>query len=74
MVKVLPLLSSTEWLGRSWLHRQALALPLSLPAAYKGDPSNKSIMRLWTYFISLTADETVIEFCPYVGTFASTEK
>lgn len=74
MVKVLPLLLSTEWLEESWLHRQALALHLSLAAAYMGDPSNKSIVQLSTYFISLATDETVIEFCPYVGTFPSMEK
>lgn len=74
MVKVLPLLSSAEWLGESWLRRQALALHLSLAAAYMGDPSNKSIAQLCMYFISLATDETVIEFCPYVGPFPSMEK
>lgn len=74
MVKVLPLLPSAEWLGESWLRKQALALHLSLAAAYMGDPSNKSITQLWTYFVSLATDEIVIEFCPFVGTFPSMEK
>lgn len=60
MVKVLLILSSTEWLGESWLRGKALALHHSLAAAYVRDPSNKSIAQLWTHFISLATDKTVI--------------
>lgn len=60
------------WVRRGWGRAGSpgkLWLPSFSAATYTGDPSNKSIMQLWTYFMSLAADETGIGFCPYVGTF-----